>query len=93
MKKNIAALGFALTLSMAVLAGCGQDAAETTAAAAPAETTAETTAAAADTTAAETEAAAEAETTTAAAAEGEYQFVTPAEAVAAAKDAARMCWT
>ena len=86
MKKNIAALGFALTLSMAVLAGCGQDAAETTAAAAPAETTAETTAAAADTTAAETEAAAEAETTTAAAAEGEYQFVTPAEAVAAAKD-------
>ena len=86
MKKNIAALGFALTLSMAVLAGCGQDAAETTAAAAPAETTAETTAAAADTTAAETEAAAEAETTTAAAAEGEYQYVTPAEAVAAAKD-------
>ena len=83
MKKTIVSLGAALAISAAALAGCGGGAEETTAAA--------TEAAAEETTAAETEAAesAKAESAaeeTTAAAEGEYQYVTPAEAVAAAAD-------
>lgn len=71
MKKKIALLGLTMALSMSVLAGCGQKG--STAAATTAAAAADTTAAAADTTAA-------------APAEGEYQFVSPAEAVQAAKD-------
>ena len=83
MKKTIVSLGAALTLSMAVLAGCQSGTEETTAA----ETTA------AETTAAETEESTEAEAeeseesqaeeTEAAA---EYQYVSPEDAVQAAQD-------
>ena len=68
MKKTMVSLGAALAISVAALAGCGNGAEETTAAA---------------TEAAETEAASE---ETRAAAGGGYQYVTSAEAVAAAAD-------
>lgn len=91
MRKNFAVLGLTIALSAGIIAGCGQTAENTTAAAAGAETTA---AADVKTTAAGTEAAAAgAETTTAAgtettaaAKEGDYQYVSPEDAVAAAKD-------
>lgn len=81
MKKKIALLGLTMALSMSVLAGCGQKDSTTAATTAAAATAAE----AAITAAADTTAAA-AETTAAVPAEGEYQFVSPAEAVQAAKD-------
>lgn len=83
MKKRVLSLGIMLALSMTVLAGCGQKASAggATTAAAAAETKAEETQTAA-TQAAETTA----ETQAAAQAEGEYQFVSPADTVKAAKD-------
>ena len=77
MKKKIVTLGIMMALSMTVAAGCGQKAVNETTAQAAAETTA------ADTTAAD---AAGAETTAAAQSDGSYQYVSPADAVAAAKD-------
>lgn len=82
MKKSVLSLGLMMALSLTMMSGCGQKdsgAAATTAAAT------ETTAAEAAT---ETTTAAEAGETKAedAKAEGEYQFVSPADAVKAAKD-------
>lgn len=89
MKKKFAVLGMMMALSVTMVSGCGQKAAETTTAASS-EAAAETTAAAGSEAAAETTAAAESEaaseTTAAALAEGEYQYVSPEDAVAAAKD-------
>lgn len=87
MKKKIVTLGIMMALSATVAAGCGQKAGnETTAQAASESTAADTTAAesavaesaVADTTAAGTTAAAQSD--------GSYQYVSPKDAVAAAKD-------
>lgn len=89
MKKRILTLGLMMALSMTALAGCGQkDSGSGTAAATEAAATeasgTEAAGQASEGSAAETKAEeAKAEETKA---EGEYQFVTPAEAVKAAKD-------
>ena len=80
MKKRVVSLGLAMALSLTVLAGCGQKDSTAAATTAAATTAAETTAA---TTAAESKAE---ETKAAEAGAEEYQFVSPAEAVKAAKD-------
>lgn len=72
MKKTIVSLGLTLALSLTVLSGCSQ---KDGAVSAPAETTE-----------AAAEAAPAAETEAATAEEGEYQFVSPADAVKAAKE-------
>lgn len=92
MKKKFVTLGIMMALSMTVAAGCGQKAGNETTAQETAESTAADTAAA-DTTAADTAAAdttgadgAGSETAAALQSDGSYQYVSPKEAVAAAKD-------
>ena len=92
MKKKFVTLGIMMALSMTVAAGCGQKAGNETTAQETAESTAADTAAA-DTTAADTAApdttgadGAGSETAAAAQSDGSYQYVSPKEAVAAAKD-------
>lgn len=92
MKKKFVTLGIMMALSMTVAAGCGQKAGNETTAQVAAESTAADTAAA-DTTAADTAApdttgadGAGSETAAAAQSDGSYQYVSPKEAVAAAKD-------
>ena len=94
MKKKFVTLGIMMALSMTVAAGCGQKAGNETTAQETAESTAADTAAA-DTTAADTAApdttgadGAGSETAAAAQSDGSYQYVSPKEAVAAAKTAA-----
>ena len=94
MKKKFVTLGIMMALSMTVAAGCGQKAGNETTAQEMAESTAADTAAA-DTTAADTAApdttgadGAGSETAAAAQSDGSYQYVSPKEAVAAAKTAA-----
>lgn len=92
MKKKFVTLGIMMALSMTVAAGCGQKAGNETTAQETAESTAADTAAAdstvEDTTAADTTGAdgAASETAAAAQSDGSYQYVSPKEAVAAAKD-------
>lgn len=97
MKKKFVTLGIMMALSMTVAAGCGQKAGNETTARETAESTAADTAAAdtapadstvEDTTAADTTGAdgAASETAAAAQSDGSYQYVSPKEAVAAAKD-------
>ena len=97
MKKKFVTLGIMMALSMTVAAGCGQKAGNETTAQETAESTAADTAAAdtapadstvEDTTAADTTGADGAASETAAAAQSDvsYQYVSPKEAVAAAKD-------
>lgn len=78
MKKRIVTIGLMMALSTAALTGCGQKTAAPAAAGTMAETAGAT----------ETSAVGTVETTVAdaAKAEGEYQFVAPEDAVAAAKD-------
>ena len=82
MKKKFVTLGIMMALSMTVAAGCGQKAGNETTAQETAESTAADTAAA-DTTGAD---GAGSETAAAAQSDGSYQYVSPKEAVAAAKD-------
>lgn len=87
MKKRALTLGLMVALSVSVVSGCGQKASGTSAETTAAETAAGTEAAgetAGGETAAATEAAEGAET--AAKTEGEYQFISPTDAVKAAKD-------